>query len=428
MFLQRLSDLEAYRLPGLPHESDFVYPAYDGNSLVNIPASLCHILDLPPFQGATFPTDILADIGHASRIVFILMDGLALHRFERWISEEPSCVWNGMIKDGLLMPLSSIVPSTTSAAMLSLWTGVCPATHGVVGYELWLKEYGIVTNMILYTPISYQGSESRRMEGSLANAGFQPKNYLNKPTIASHLKRHGIEMHSFHHHTLASSGLSQMLLEDVHSHGFSGAADLWADVRSLLESKSGQRSLTYVYWAEVDHLSHFFGPDDERPRGDFSLFSQAFEKIFLERMKPSDRKDTLLIFTADHGQINTQPEVKYDVANHPRLERDLHIMPTGENRLIFLHVRPGRLDAVQEYIRGTWNDQFHVLPSAQAVSAGLFGNGDVHPALKDRIGDLLLIPRGNHYLWWANKKNHLRGRHGGLHREEMLVPFLAVRL
>jgi hypothetical protein len=44
------------------------------------------------------------------------------------------------------------------------------------------------------------------------------------------------------------------------------------------------------------------------------------------------------------------------------------------------------------------------------------------------VGDLILVARGNAYLWWADKEDQLLGRHGGLHPEEMLVPFLGARI
>jgi hypothetical protein len=59
---------------------------------------------------------------------------------------------------------------------------------------------------------------------------------------------------------------------------------------------------------------------------------------------------------------------------------------------------------------------------------GLFGPGEAHPELQDRIGDYLAIGRGEAYFWWANKEDRMYGRHGGLHPEEMLVPFLAAPL
>jgi hypothetical protein len=86
------------------------------------------------------------------------------------------------------------------------------------------------------------------------------------------------------------------------------------------------------------------------------------------------------------------------------------------------------MEAVREYLERTWPAQFRLVDPVFAAHTGLFGPGDLHPRLPDRVGDLLVLARGNAYLWWAEKKNHLFGRHGGLSQDEMIVPFLAVRL
>jgi hypothetical protein len=83
---------------------------------------------------------------------------------------------------------------------------------------------------------------------------------------------------------------------------------------------------------------------------------------------------------------------------------------------------------VREYVERTWPNQFTLLESAYAVEAGLFGPGPNHPGLLDRVGDWIMVARGHAYLWWAGHDNHMLGRHGGLHSQEMLVPFLASRL
>jgi hypothetical protein len=58
----------------------------------------------------------------------------------------------------------------------------------------------------------------------------------------------------------------------------------------------------------------------------------------------------------------------------------------------------------------------------------LFGPGQPHPLLSERLGDLMVLSRGSAYLWWADKENILIGRHGGMSADEMLVPFLAAKL
>ena len=195
-----------------------------------------------------------------------------------------------------------------------------------------------------------------------------------------------------------------------------------------MADKPGERKYIWAYWGEVDYFSHNYGPDDERTVNELVNFSDQLGSLFLNQLEGGNRRDTLLILMADHGQIKTQPDPHYDLSNHPGLTRRLHIMPTGENRLAFLHMRPGQGEAVREYIERTWPGQFATLDPVFAVEAGLFGPGDPHPRLFDRLGDLIVIARGNAYWWWSNRTDHLFGRHGGLSAEEMLVPFLAAEL
>jgi hypothetical protein len=44
------------------------------------------------------------------------------------------------------------------------------------------------------------------------------------------------------------------------------------------------------------------------------------------------------------------------------------------------------------------------------------------------VGSHIVFPENNAYWWWVNKENHLLGRHGGLSRDEMLVPFFAMEV
>jgi len=427
-----LPRLRAHRLPGLDLGGELIYPNYDGFSILNLPASLCRWLGVPPPDGALpLAAEIMSPLGDDFRcVVFVLMDALALHRMQRWMA---GTFWASLAVDGLLAPLTSVTPSTTSVALTSLWTGRSPAQHGITGYEMWLKEYGIVANTILHAPIAYEGDV-----GSLARAGFEPEKFLGQATLGMHLAAHGVQTYAFQHTSIANSGLTKMFFQQVTVRSFNTPADLWINLRYQVEKATPTaknaagvrtgRMLAAVYWSMVDGFSHRYGPDDERTEAEFALFGQAFERLFLQRLSQAARRDTLVVLTADHGQIATRPDPHYDLRNHPGLARRLHILPTGEHRLAYLYVRPGQVEAVREYIERTWPNQFFILESGYAIEAGLFGPGKTHPRLFERVGDLILVARGNAYLWWADKEDQLLGRHGGLHPEEMLVPFIGARI
>jgi hypothetical protein len=426
-----LPRLQAYRpdpsgAAALDLGDGLIYPAYAGQSILNIPSSVCRLLGIPGFGARPLIPEILDPLASGSpsrRVVLLLVDALALHRFQGWLAEGSLPAWQDLAQEGLLAPLTSIVPSTTSAALTSLWSGRSTAEHGITGYEMWLKEYGVVANMILHNPISFAGGA-----GSLSYAGFQPETFLQLPTLGTHLAQHGVAAYAFQHYSILHSGLSHMFFRDVEARSFSTPSDLAINLRQFLESPGKQRQFIWVYWGEVDHLSHFFGPDDERPRAEFAAFSRALGELCLSRLSPAARRDTLFILTADHGVTPTRIDPFYDLRNHPGLARRLHIFPTGENRLAYLYIRPGQVEAVREYLERTWPRAFTLLDPPYAVEAGLFGPGPAHPRLLDRLGDLIAVARGENYLWWAAKDNLLIGRHGSLSPEEMLVPFLASRL
>ncbi|MFN2167891.1 MAG: hypothetical protein ACK2U9_16725, partial [Anaerolineae bacterium] len=68
-----------------------------------------------------------------------------------------------------------------------------------------MKEYSVVANTILHSPITFQG-----YAGSLESAGFDPKTFLGFPTMGTHLAAQGVKTYAFQHRSILNSGLSTM--------------------------------------------------------------------------------------------------------------------------------------------------------------------------------------------------------------------------
>ena len=69
-----------------------------------------------------------------------------------------------------------------------------------------------------------------------------------------------------------------------------------------------------------------------------------------------------------------------------------------------------------------------MVSSVEFLKSGLMGSGKAYKRTLDRTGNHVVIPDNNAYWWWVNKENVLLGRHGGLSKQEMLVPFFALEL
>jgi hypothetical protein len=403
---------------------DFVLPDYNGYGLSSIPATVSALLDGPQLNTASLMPQISERIGkHYQNVVLILVDALGYDHFLRLMVQGYAEFWRENLPQAGLFALSSVSPSTTATALTTLWTGTEPATHGYIGYEMWLKEYSMTINSILHCPTSFIGDN-----GSLMRAGFIPEQFLGLQTIGEQLSAASITSHAFLPYTIANSGLSRMHLQGTHFHGFVAESDLWADLRDLLNLPSAKPRFFYVYWATLDTLIHRYGPDDMRIDAHFAEFSRTLAENFLSGLEQSACESTLLLLTADHGAIATPPDEKYNLNVHPQLLQLLRMLPTCESRLPFLFIKSGMEKHVREYFAQAWPGEFTLITGAEALSAQLFGKMPMHPALPDRVGDLIALPHNNAYLWWPNHINMMQGRHGGLSRLEMLIPLYALPL
>ncbi|HEY9075579.1 MAG TPA: alkaline phosphatase family protein [Anaerolineaceae bacterium] len=417
-----------YRLDGLDCGAGSIHPRYDGYSLLNLPASICRWLGAPHFGTSPLAPEIL-DLweGPFEQVILVLVDALGLQLFQDALKrgesgQEGANAWTRLMKDASLAPLTSVVPSTTSAALTTLWTGRSPAAHGVVGYEVFLKEFGMIANMILHAAATSVGDV-----GGLRRSGFQPEGFLPVATLGPHLVENGIRAYAFQHNAIARSGLSTMLLPEVDVYPYRTQVDLWYSLNELLETRQGKRTYAYVYMGEIDELSHRYGPDNPRVRMELDNISRLFD-WFVSKARSRSRHNTLLLVTGDHGQISTPKMPEYDLRNYPDLTACLSMLPSGESRLAYSFLRQGQESRFRALIQEFWGDQFCILPSIDGLQRGLFGNDGVYTRTAERLGDFSIISQGNAYWWWAEKENPLLGRHGGMTPQEMLVPLFGLPL
>jgi hypothetical protein len=420
--------LQSHQLPGLALDSQTIFPDYERYNLSLLPGSISRWLGAAEFGCGSLDPELSSLLDKEfQHVILLLVDGLGLNAFQQYALDRSAeqwstGVWRALWRDAIAAALTSTVPSTTCTALTSLWTGRSPLEHGVLGYELWLKEYSLVANMIRLVPnmLDYEN-------GSLLRAGFDPESFLPVPVLGTHLRQAGILPRAFLHTSIAGSGLSRMNHKGAEPIAYQTTEDLFNQLYQALELKSGAKSYSFAYWSVMDSNSHRYGPGDDRVWLDFAHFSRMFERFF-KRIQTLRKGKTLLLVTGDHGQVFTPFHEEYNLRNHRDVLDHLTIYPSGENRLAYLFARPRHEENLRYLIERRWPDQFLVVRSTEALQAGLMGGGQVYPRALDRVGDWMLIPRRDAYWWWADKENTLLGRHGGLSADEMLVPLLAVEI
>ncbi len=417
--------IRARRHPALPDE--FVLPHYEGFSLANLGPTVAELLggDVP--GGVPMPREAWADLAPGvRRVVLVLLDAVGYARFQTVLDDE-SLVFRRLADRGRLMPVTSVFPSTTTATLTSLWTGRTPAEHGLIGYVLFLREFGVTTDMIRLIPRGRDKGGPGR--DTLLDWGLKPEGFLPVPGLAEVLARHGIVTRSVLRQEYVESFLSQIHYRGVAEvKGHLDSSDMWVCLRELLQAHRDERLYLTAYWGVVDTISHDRGPDSPHWEAALRNLAYSLEREFLRPLAPADREGTLLIITADHGQIVTPMARTVYLKQHPALEEALVMSPTGEPRVPFLHVRPGRVEFVKSYFATHLPQAFVVLEAETVLDSGLLGRGPVMPAVPHRLGDLVAIAREDWILYDRPKEPDLVARHGGLTAQEMLSPLLMTRL
>ncbi|MHB9034849.1 MAG: alkaline phosphatase family protein, partial [Anaerolineae bacterium] len=328
-----------------------------------------------------------------------------------------------LVHKGLLLPMTSVCPSTTTTALACLGTGAEPIAHGLLGYELWLREYGVVADMITPKPSYGIGRET------IVDWGLDPETFLPVPGLGKRFGELGIHTTCLTSAQYISSSLSRMIYRGFERQvGYVSADDMWENLYQLVVQDSPVPAYYFAYWSTIDTAMHRYGSHGGYWQAELQSVSKAMQDHFLGRLTQQQKKGTLYIILADHGWVDTPVEEAHDVEADIFLRDDMLGPATGEARTAYLHCLSGNNPDTLERIQSLLGEDYLVVPIPQALEAGLWGCSKPMSEAAARLGNLLVLSRGHHYLDRQGKRFRQRGRHGGLSPDEMLIPWLALRL
>ena len=406
----------------LPVPEEFCLPAYGGGSIANVPATVARLL-AAPFRGLPgLPEPLWQPVAGVKRVVLLTLDGFGLNLFQ----ERNVLVTAVSHKATIVNQLTSIFPSTTVAALSSLWTGSAPAQHGLVGLRMFFPEYAVSAGMLDFSPLFYKARDA------LIEAGLKPETFLQHPGVGEQLAAAGVSTYAFKGYEIVDSVLSQMHGRGVtESFGVITFAEMLVKMRELLDKKAGERLFINAYWPSIDTLSHYHTWQGTAVSAELRAIFYQLQTEFLDALSDTARQDTAFFIVADHGQALTPRSHQIFLSDHPELEKMLFMRPTGEPRVLYLYSKHGCQQAVIDYINTHLGEAMTAVATQDALQAGLFGPEPFAAAALERLGDVVVIMRGPYSLFSEaerEKAPRMIGRHGGMSYAEMQVPWLGFRL
>jgi hypothetical protein len=355
-----------------------VRPDYEGASVAGIvPGLLGH--RPAPWLPATLE-------GARSRVVLVL-DGLGWHSLQSHRALMPTL---SGLEGG---PVTTVVPSTTAAALTSITTGSPPARHGMVGYRM--RVGGQVLDVL-----RWRVPEGRPPEPEQVATG---KAFLGRPVSV-------VTRAEF-----ARTGFTAAHMQGARLVGWRTTATLVEHVRRLVEAGE---DLVYVYYDGVDKVAHEYGLQD----GFYPAELAATDRLVGDLLQALPASAALLL-TSDHGQVHYQALVSLDPL------APMVSAYAGDGRFRYLYAHPGAEDDLARAAEEAFDDRAWVFRRQQLVDEGWLGPEPPSGPVLRRVGDVVLAAREP--IAFADpthpREAELVAGHGSLTPDEMLVPLLAGR-
>ncbi|MEU7767501.1 alkaline phosphatase family protein [Nocardia sp. NPDC049190] len=378
----------------------FVAPRYGTASLADLFPSVLAGLGVP---GAD---DRLGLELTAANVCVLLVDGLGADALAANLDAAPFLAGLPSIT------LTAGFPTTTATSLGSLGVGAPPGEHGIVGYLLSIPGYDRLLNPLAWRLHGEQNPSDLRAE--LVPEEFQPT-----PTVFERAAADGIAVAQVSPRYQEGSGLTRAVLRGCEFRPQISFGDLVANVAEAL--RAGPRSLVYTYHGELDLTGHVRGPS--APAWQLELAHVDRLAAAIARQLPPD---AVLIVTADHGMVELTDRVDFDTT--AALQDSVRLLG-GEPRARHVYTRDGAAADVAATWQGTLGADFAILTRDEAVTNGWFGP-TVMPTIADRIGDLVVVARGQGGVIRSGTEplqSMLVGHHGSLTPAEMNVPLRVFR-
>ncbi|MBN2177643.1 MAG: alkaline phosphatase family protein [Demequinaceae bacterium] len=287
-------------------------------------------------------------------------------------------------------------PSTTAASLSLMGTGRTSGETGMAGYTVRNPKTGKLANLI-----SWEGAEPA-------------EEWQVMPSLLEQADLAGIEVTTLGRARFAGSGLTSAVLRGGQ---FIGAERL-ADRVDVALGAMKDPGVSYMYWGEIDGVGHAYGWMSEKWTASLEDADRELARLALTMPK-----DTVLLVTADHGMIDVTGAPRWDLAHSPSLDDGVEFL-AGEPRALHVYTRDpvGVAARWQE----TLGESAVVAVQEEAIGLGLFG--PVLPAVRDRLGDVIVAMTGRATVVDSRVQSEasmgLIGVHGSLTPNEMLIPVL----
>lgn len=330
-------------------------------------------------------------------VVLIILDGMGEH-----ILKDVSP--NGYFVQHHVDKITSVCPSTTTAAITTYYSGKPPIETGWIAMSQYFKEYGRAIEMLRKTD-SYTGEQ-------IKNNKIDVFDLIKYETIYEQIEKALPDVKAYEINPIYCDARSKRNINADNIYY------MCESIKAICSNKD--KNFILAYSDSPDTLLHKYGCKSKEVK---EFIIDAENKI-QQMMK--ELKDTLVIVSADHGHKDI--EKVHNILDLKEIQ-DCIIMPASlESRAVTFWVKEDKREKFENYFKNNLDEEFILYTKEEFLNKNLLGFGKKHPKIDDFIGNYIAISIGSSIIKLGTnislEKKDKKSTHCGFTPDEMEVPLI----
>lgn len=365
----------------------FIKPNWRKSNL-NISATFAEFLGAPN-SNKTLPILKNELLKGYKNVVFICFDGLGINPININLKKD------AILRKNIEQKLTSTFPSTTTNATTSLACNKLPLEHGWFGWSMYFDE--IKRSLDIYLHSDSQTKEKVDFvypisDNSECYFDYTNTEYEINPILPIYVQ--------------TKNNQRKIVIQNEF--------ELCDAIRKVCAKKGKQ--FIYAYLSEPDATMHDYGVSSMEAKQKIESINHEIEKLY------NDLTDTLIVITADHGQIDVKGYVEF--YKDKILNDMLECPPYLDARTPAFRVKKGNEKEFEKLFKQKYGKDFKLFKSKDLINKGYFGKHGDYGYL---LGDYIAVGKYTHKQFLCfEDSTRFKGHHTSL-TEEMEVPLIMLK-
>lgn len=382
-------------------KENIIMPNYD-NCILGTITSILKYYNVETNHKSSKKIDEILQQKDYKNVIFLVLDGLGEHILNKDLP-------NGYLKNNQIDCVTSVYPSTTTAALTTYYSGKPPYETGWIAWSQYFKEYGRAVDM-------FSHNESYMREPIKNPLMDVFKTIVNYESIFEQIEKASKDVKAYE---LEPEYAERRAKRSIRANNLD---ELIMDIQDICNDSD--KKFIFAYSDNPDGLLHKYGVESKEVK-EFLIEAESKIQDMCNKMED----DTIVIITADHGHKDI--EKAYTLLDYPEIQECL-IMPASlESRVLTFWVKEGMEKIFEERFNKIFKDEFWLMTKDEFLNKYHFlGFGKKHLKIDDFIGNYIALSVAGSIIrletFLAEGKPVKKSTHCGLTKEEMEIPIIVI--